>query len=435
MQQFDVYILLLGGIIIIGGFAAGKIFQKIKIPRVLGFIVIGLILGESVFAILHADILENLQPLVDLALGFIGFTVGTELDAGKIIKGSKKLFIILICEAFGTFLLVTLLVFAWSTNLYLALIFGALASATAPAATIEVIKECCAKGDLTQTIIFVMALDNVLAVLLFSFIFSYVKSSLRGDIISLISLILQPLFEIAIAVSIGVGLGMILTYLELQFTEEIELIILTLGSVVLCAGLAETFGFSSILTNMALGVTMANFKGSSIKPIEEKLEVFIVPILISFFVLTGAHLSFSVLLEVGIITALYIIGRTGGKIFGSFGGALLAKMDTKISTNLGFGLLAQAGVALGLAYIAITELTPIGPNEAIMGLLIFNVITAAVLVMEFMGPLGVKYAVHRSGEAKSKQNGVNNSNIEMKSTAEVLSGDEIIQLSKEENRI
>ncbi|MFX1519922.1 MAG: cation:proton antiporter [Promethearchaeota archaeon] len=399
MQQLDVYILLIGGLIIIGGFAAGKLFQKIRIPRVLGFIVIGLILGESFFAILNVSILENLQPLVDLALGFIGFTVGTELDGSKVIKGSKKLFIILICEAFGTFVLVTILVLAWSANLYLALIFGALASATAPAATIEVIKECCAKGDLTQTILFVMALDNVLAVLLFSFIFSYVKASLRGGVISLITLIMPPLIEISIAIAVGVGLGMILTYLELQFTEEIELIILTLGSVILCVGLAETFGFSSILTNMALGATMANFKGSSIRPIEEKLEVVIVPIFISFFVLTGAHLNFNVLLKVGIITALYVIGRTAGKIFGSFGGARIAKVEDNIATNLGFGLLAQAGVALGLAYIAITELTLIGSDEAMLGILIFNVITAAVLIMEFMGPLGVKFAVHRAGEA------------------------------------
>ncbi|WP_287588962.1 cation:proton antiporter [Candidatus Borrarchaeum sp.] len=435
MQQIDLRILLLGGLIIIGGFTAGKLFQKIRIPRVLGFIVIGLILGESVLFILHADILENLQPLVDLALGFIGFTVGTEFDVSKVIKGRKKLFIILMCEAMGTFALVTLLVFAWSANLYLALIFGALASATAPAATIEVIKECCAKGDLTQTILFVMALDNVLAVLLFSFVFSYVKFSLASGVISLITLILQPLLEIGIAVVIGVGLGVILTYLELQFTEEIELIILTLGSVILCAGLAETFGFSSILTNMALGVTMANFKGSSIKPIEEKLEVLIVPIFISFFVLTGAHLNFSILLEVGIIAALYIIGRTAGKILGSFGGARIAKMDTKISTNLGFGLLAQAGVALGLAYIAITELTPIGPNEAIMGLLIFNVIMAAVLIMEFMGPLGVKYAINRAGEANSKDIDCEESDTEIMNETTVIQGEEITQTSKEETQI
>jgi len=425
MQQIDLRFLLLGGLIIIGGFAAGKLFQKIRIPRVLGFIVIGLILGESVFAILHANILEDLQPLIDLALGFIGFTVGTELDVSKVIKGSKKLFIILMCEAMGTFALVTLLILAWSANLYLALIFGALASATAPAATIEVIKECCAKGDLTQTILFVMALDNVLAVLLFSFIFSYVKTSLRGDVILLITLIMQPLFEIAIAIAVGVALGVILTYLELQFKEEIELIVLTLGSVILCAGLAETFGFSSILTNMALGVTMANFKGSSIRPIEEKLEVVIVPIFISFFVLTGAHLSFNILFEVGIIAGLYVIGRTAGKIFGSFSGARIAKMETKVTTNLGFGLLAQAGVALGLAYIAITELTLIGPNEAIMGILIFNVITAAVLIMELMGPLGVKYAINRAGEANGKDNGVRDSDTETMNETIAIHGDVI----------
>jgi Kef-type K+ transport system membrane component KefB len=166
--------------------------------------------------------------------------------------------------------------------------------------------------------------------------------------------------------------------------------------VILCTGVSQFFGLSSILANMTLGITMENLSSTEFKRFEEKIEIILLPLFIGFFVLTGAHLSLIVLLEVGVFAAIYMVARTAGKSLGAYGGAKLAHEPPKIANNIGFSLLSQAGVALGLAYLASKQLAILGAAD--MGLLIFNVITAAVLIMELLGPLAVKLSLHRAKE-------------------------------------
>jgi len=282
-EAFTVQILLIVGLIIIIGFAAGKIFQRLKIPRVLGFIVIGLILGSA--GVIPPDIIESLRPIINLALGFIGFTIGGELDLNKLFKGSKKLLIILVCEAIGTFFIVTVVFQLLFGELYISLIFGALASATAPAATVEVIREYCAKGELTQVILFVLALDDILAVILFNFVITYASPQFVWSVFILIT----PLIEIVLAFILGGSLGYILVKLEELFKDETEWLILTVASIILCTGVSQFFGISGILSNIALGITMENLSSQEFKRFEEKFEIILLPLFIGFFVLTGAH--------------------------------------------------------------------------------------------------------------------------------------------------
>ncbi len=389
-EAFTVQILLIVGLIIIIGFAAGKIFQRLKIPRVLGFIVIGLILGSA--GVIPPDIIESLRPIINLALGFIGFTIGGELDLNKLFKGSKKLLIILVCEAIGTFFIVTVVFQLLFGELYISLIFGALASATAPAATVEVIREYCAKGELTQVILFVLALDDILAVILFNFVITYASPQFVWSVFILIT----PLIEIVLAFILGGSLGYILVKLEELFKDETEWLILTVASIILCTGVSQFFGISGILSNIALGITMENLSSQEFKRFEEKFEIILLPLFIGFFVLTGAHLNFAILIEVGIFAAIYVAARSTGKIFGAFGGAKLARESPKVANNLGFSLLSQAGVALGLAYLASSHLAMLG--NATVGFFIFNVITASVLIMDLFGPLGVKFSLQRAKE-------------------------------------
>lgn len=351
---FSVQFLLIVGLIIIIGFAAGKIFQRLKIPRVLGFIVLGLILGSA--GVIPPATLESLRPIIDLALGFIGFTIGGELDINKLFKGSKKLLIILICEAIGTFGIVTVVFQLLFGELYISLIFGALASATAPAATVEVIREYCAEGELTQVILFILALDDIIAVILFNFVITYASPQVVWSLL----LFLTPLLEIAFAFILGGSLGYALVKLEELFKDETEWLILTMASIILCTGVSLFFGFSSILSNMALGIMMENLSSTEFKRFEEKFEIVLLPLFIGFFVLTGAHLSFAILIEVGIFAVIYVGARTTGKILGAYGGSKLAKESPKITSNLGFSLLSQAGVALGLAYLASAHLSALG---------------------------------------------------------------------------
>jgi len=390
VERFTIQMLLIVGLIIIVGFVAGKLFQRLKLPRVVGFIVLGLIFGS--IGVIPPSAMESLRPIVDLALGFIGFRIGSELDIKELLKVSKKLFIILICEAIATFVLVTLVFQLVFGQLYISLIFGAIASATAPAATVEVIREYCAKGELTQVILFILALDDIIAVLLFNFVITYASPQVVWSLITL----LTPLIEIVLAFLLGGLLGFVLVGVEELFKDETEWLILTVASVILCTGVSQFFGFSSILSNMAVGITMENLHAVKIKQFEEKLEIIILPLFIGFFVLTGARLNLAILVEVIEFAAIYVSARTAGKLLGAYGGTKLANESPRIANNLGFSLLSQAGVALGLAYLASTQLALHG--NAAIGLLIFNVITASVLVTDLFGPLGVKFSLHRAKE-------------------------------------
>ena len=387
---FTFQILLIVGLIIIIGFAAGKLFQRLKIPRVLGFIVIGLILGSA--GVIPSATMESLRPVIDLALGFIGFTIGGELDLNKLFKGSKKLLIILICEAIGTFGVVTIVFQLLFGELYISLIFGALASATAPAATVEVIREYCAEGELTQVILYILALDDIIAVILFDFVITFASPQVVWSLL----IFLIPLLEITFAFILGGSLGYALVKLEELFKDETEWLILTIASIILCTGVSQFFGISGILSNIALGITVENLSSQEFKRFEEKFEIILLPLFIGFFVLTGAHLNFAILIEVGIFAAIYIAARSTGKIFGAYGGAKLARESPKVANNLGFSLLSQAGVALGLAFLASSHLEMLG--NATVGFFIFNVITASVLIMDLFGPLGVKFSLQRAKE-------------------------------------
>lgn len=387
---FTFQILLIVGLIIIIGFAAGKLFQRLKIPRVLGFIVIGLILGSA--GVIPSATMESLRPVIDLALGFIGFTIGGELDLKKLFKGSKKLLIILICEAIGTFGVVTIVFQLLFGELYISLIFGALASATAPAATVEVIREYCAEGELTQVILYILALDDIIAVILFDFVITFASPQVVWSLL----IFLTPLLEITFAFILGGSLGYALVKLEELFKDETEWLILTIASIILCTGVSQFFSISGILSNIALGITVENLSSQEFKRFEEKFEIILLPLFIGFFVLTGAHLNFAILIEVGIFAAIYIAARSTGKIFGAYGGAKLARESPKVANNLGFSLLSQAGVALGLAFLASSHLEMLG--NATVGFFIFNVITASVLIMDLFGPLGVKFSLQRAKE-------------------------------------
>ncbi|MFX1521269.1 MAG: cation:proton antiporter [Promethearchaeota archaeon] len=376
------------------GFAAGKIFQRVKVPRVVAFVLIGLILAST--GVISSCVIEHLQPIIDLALGFIGFTIGSELDIKSLLKDSKKLFIILSCEVMGAFGLVTVAFYLMFGEFYISLIFGALASATAPAATIEVIKECYAKGELTQRIICIIALDDIIAIILFDFILSHASPQVVGGLIT----ILAPLLNIAFALLLGGLLGYVLVKVEELFRSETEWLILTVGSVILCTGVAQIFGISSILTNIALGTIMANAHTIELKTFEKRLDIIILPLFIGFFVLIGARLNLEIIIEVGVITTIYVCARAVGKILGAYGGAKLAHELPKIANNLGLSLISQAGVALALAYLASNQLAMLG--NAAAGLLIFNVITASVIVTDLIGPLAVKFSLKRVGECPMK---------------------------------
>jgi len=200
------FVIFIIGLIISIGFMAGKLFQKLKIPRVLAFVLVGLFLGSV--GVISPILLEKLQPIVEIALGFIGFAIGSELNIKEVIENSKKLFIILIFQAMGAFILVTLFMNFFFGNLYIALIFGAIATTTAPAATLEVIRESGAQGELTQMILNIIALDDILALILFSFVITYAAPTAIWQL----AILLAPLLEIGFSLLLGAALGIVFVY-------------------------------------------------------------------------------------------------------------------------------------------------------------------------------------------------------------------------------
>ncbi len=384
------FVIFIIGLIISIGFMAGKLFQKLKIPRVLAFMLVGLFLGSA--GVISPILLEKLQPIVEIALGFIGFAIGSELNIKEVIENSKKLFAILILQAMGAFILVTLFMNFFFGNLYIALIFGAIATTTAPAATLEVIRESGAQGELTQMILNIIALDDILALMLFSFVITYAAPTAIWQL----STLLAPLLEIGFSLLLGCVLGIIFAKALGLFKDETEWTIVTFAGVLLCTSLANILQLSSILSAMTFGLTMSNIYSINIKTFEERFEVILLPLFIGFFVLTGAHLNILLLINVAILVVIFVSIRAVGKVFGAYGGAKLANESNNVKNYLGLSLLSQAGAALGLAYLANRQLTLIG--EPMLGLLIFNVITGSVLVMELVGPLLVKYSLSRANE-------------------------------------
>lgn len=394
MLDSTFYLIFIIGIIISIGFIAGKFFQKYKIPRVLAFVLVGLFLGSA--GVISPTLLDKLYPIVEVALGFIGFAIGSELNIKELIKGSKKLFVILMLQAMGAFILVTFFMNVIFGNIYVALIFGAIATTTAPAATLEVIRECKAKGDLTQMLLCIIALDDILALILFNFVINYASPNMIWQLTTLIA----PLLEIAFSLLLGCVLGFIFAKAIELFKDETEWAILTFAGVLLCTSIANILHLSSILSAMMFGLTMSNMLSMNTKTFEARFEVVLLPLFIGFFVLTGAHLNVLLLINVAVLVVIFVCVRAIGKVFGAYGGARLVNESKTIKNYLGISLLSQAGVALGLAYIANKQLTMIG--EPMIGLLIFNVITGAVLVMELIGPLCVKYSLKKANEIEVK---------------------------------
>jgi len=341
---------------------------------------------------------DKLDVVNYLALALIGFDIGGELSLDVLKKLGKSVGCITFFETFGAFAWVTLAVLLLTHKLYVALIFGALACATAPAATVDVLREYKTAGPLTSTVFAVVALDDVVAIIIYAFASAFAKISISGyEQISFITIMSTPLMEIGGAILLGILMGAMLGYVTRRTHDRDELLILSLGSVLICTGLANMFHFSLILANMAMGMTLINL------PFMDKRAFDVVssvspPIYVLFFVLIGARLRVDLLPAMGVLGLTYVIFRTTGKGIGSFLGARVSGAEEVVAKYLGFCLFSQAGVAIGLAVQAWHEFQAYGVEGYQLGLLAINVIAATTLIFQVIGPISTKFAVIKAGE-------------------------------------
>ena len=392
-------ILSIIGILITVAFVGSKAFQRLGIPQVVGFIVVGTLCGSSFLNIIPLELAHELTFVSHIALGLIGFDIGSHLRLRELRQLGRCLIIILICEAIGTFLIVTAGIYAITQSIHTALIFGALASATAPAATVDVLAEYDAKGPLTTSILVVVGLDDALALILYSIAANLVESTLiNSSPISWENTALIPVIEIGGSVLLGFGLGLILEWIMKRMKTHHDAMAISIGFVFMGVGLSETFGFSLILTSMLMGSILVNRDPTHTRSIRYTIEQAGPVIYVLFFSLVGARFQIKLLPAMGLLGIAYILLRSFGKFGGSWIGGKIGKAESVVCNNLGFGLLSQAGVAIGLALASQQRFSALGEEGEALGNLVLNVITATTFVVQIIGPIFVKFAVNRAGE-------------------------------------
>ena len=399
--ELDFNIALLFGLIILGGALGARLSQKLHVPQVVGCVVVGIILGQDVLNVISEARVEALDPFTKFALGIIGFLIGAELRAEVFKKYGRQFFIILFSQGFGAFILVAVATatMTWiihrdlGTSIALGIVLGAIASATAPAATVNVLWEYKTRGPLTAAILAIVALDDALALLLYRGSATGAKALLGVADSSVMGTTAILLGEILGTVLLGFLAGVFLWYLLKFIRAEDKILETSIACLLLVVGISMVVRMDPILPAMVFGITMANVAPRQSESVFQLVNKFSPPAYISFFVLAGAHIEFGQLAGPTVaITVLYMIFRAGGKVIGAWAGAKYCRMPSAVQKYLGICLLPQAGVAIGLAIISREMFDPQ------FGGVIVTVVMTGTLIMELLGPILVKVGMKRAGE-------------------------------------
>ncbi len=406
----EIYLICLA-VACIAGLLMSRVAKKLHLPAVTGYLVAGLLIGP--FCLGAIDIpglgfnslaqVEGMSILTQTALGFIAFAIGNEFRLSQLKSMGSKAITIGILQAVVTTVVVDIvlialhLAFPSMLSLPAAITLGAIASATAPAATLMVVRQYKADGPLTRLLMLVVAIDDAVGLLLFSISFG-IASALENDAVSVIGVVVEPLLEIVLSLGLGALMGILLDQLEHFFHSGSKRLALSVAFVLLTVGLSTLkfqigpvhIGFSLLLVCMMTGTVFCNVCDTS-EELMNRVDSWTVPLNILFFVISGSELDLNILANpvTLIVGVVYIIARSTGKYLGSFGSCKLTKCSPAITKHLGITLLPQAGVALGMAITA-ASLSD--------GHIVRNVILFSVLVYELVGPALTKRSLTLAGE-------------------------------------
>lgn len=376
--------------ILLCGLLFGKLAKLIHLPNVTGYLIGGLVIGPSIAHLIPADVVSQLDMVSEMALGFIAFSIGSEFKMSYFKRVGFTPIVIAITEGLGAMLVVTLGLVAFGYELPFALVMGAIASATAPAATIMVIKQYKAKGPVTETLLSVVALDDAVALIAFGFAVTIAKTINSTEHPSMILAVLEPLKEVAVSLIAGGVLGLLLAVVLKAFGSRANRMTLAIAFVFACSALATVFNASALLMCMAMGAAFINCSNKA-PEVMKLVDGITPPLFMMFFVISGAGLQVSVLPTVGLVGIVYIVARVVGKIAGAWLGAEVMKAPSAVKKYLGPTLIPQAGVAIGLSLLAQTVV----PDYAEV---IRAVVLCGTLVYELIGPLVSKLSLTKAGE-------------------------------------
>ena len=408
-------ILLSLSIALLAGLLLSRLVKKIQLPAVTAYLIAGVLIGPFVLGALNipgigitTDQLEGFGIISDVALGFIAFSMGNEFRLAQLKKIGKQATIIGVFQAIFTTIIVDtvliLLHLAMPDKLTLpaAIVLGAVATATAPAATLMVVKQYKAKGPVTDILLPVVALDDAVGLVVFAISFGVAKSLNTGNV-DILKVIVEPILEVVLSLALGLVMGGLFTFCEKFFHSRSKRMAVSVTFVMMTVAISCLkfdvghfhVGFSSLLACMMLGTVFCNFCDVS-EELMDRADRWTAPILILFFVISGAELELSVFADAAVVIAgvTYIISRSIGKYTGAFISAKMTKCNKNITKYLGITLLPQAGVALGMAIKAIE----LGPDGAIVR----NITLFAVLIYEIIGPFLTKIALTKAGDIQAE---------------------------------
>lgn len=379
----------------LAGLLMTRIVKRFGLPNVTGYLIAGLLVGPFCFKLIPNDYLEIFSVITTAALGFIAFSIGGEFKLEHIKLLGKRIITITVVQALMTVLVVDAVLLIASLFLPgfdtpLVIVLGAIATATAPAATLMVVRQYKADGIVTRTLLPVVAGDDAIGLVIFAISLAIAKALARNEALTIQSALLAPLWEIFKSLAVGAVLGLLLSLGMRLFKSKTNRIILIIALLFGGVSLSQLLNLSSLLTCMMIGAVYANLY-SEMEPVMEAYDKWTPPLFLLFFVISGAELNIEMVLKVGLIGILYLIARSIGKYTGAYLGAVISKADENVKKYLGLALLPQAGVAIGMAQVAMIELPEYG--DAIR-----TIVLCATLVYELIGPVITKIALQKAGE-------------------------------------
>lgn len=389
----ETIILILLGFLFLIGLGADLIGRFTFLPRVTLLLLGGVAVGSAGFAILPDGFVESWFPaLTNIALALIGFLLGQQMSVAALKRHGKSVVSIATCKVIGAWLAVGLGLMAVGVNPVVALLLAGIAPATAPTATYDVVHESGAAGEFPETLLSIVALDDVFGLLAFILVIACV-GAFNGDV-SVSSVFAAGLYEIGGSLGLGLALGVPMAFLTGRIHRGEPMLAEAMGFVLLGAGIAGWLGLSPILTTMAMGSVVASLATHHERPFHA-IEGVEWPFLILFFVLAGASLEIESLTLVGGLTALYVLFRGVGTYVGTRIGARLGGTDLTTRRWLGLALMPQAGVALGMALLASQRFPAAAP-------IVLPVVLASTVILEIVAPIITRRALRAAGAIESQ---------------------------------
>jgi Kef-type K+ transport system membrane component KefB len=389
------------GIILVFALLAGHLVKFVRIPEVTGYILAGVAVGPSVMGWITHDNLASLEVFSEVALGLILFSIGSVFEISRFRIIGRQAGLVTIAESLLAGTLVTGGMLITGQPWAISLLLGAISMETAAASTLMVIRECNAKGELTETLTGVIALNNICCLICFSLSASAIDLSMRTNAANqtlgraIYESVYPLIWQMIGSVALGFLIGVVLSIWASHVKEQGETLILMAGSVLLCVGFAEWLELSPLIASLAVGATMVNLSGRS-RALFHALSRTDPPLYAIFFVIAGADLNLGLLPTLGVLGAIYVLGRSVGKFFGTRYASRTVGLNPEVQRLMGFAMLSQAGLAIGLVLVTNERFPTLGPTVS-------TIVLAGVAIFELIGPLGARIALVRSGETRPQE--------------------------------